>query len=129
MILVLLGLFGGVTVLLVAVGTWAVISYSVADRARELAVRLALGAEGGGIVRLVMRQVTVVAVLGGILGLAGGLGGTHVLQGFLFNTSPRDPRVILVGCSFILAVVSLASYLPARRATRVDPARELKALE
>ena len=125
MLLVLLGVFGGVTVLLAAVGTWAVVSYAVADRVRELAIRVALGAEARSVVRLVMGRVVAASAIGGLVGLAGGLGCTHVVRAFLFETSPRDPRLVAGGVALLALVIVLASYLPARRATRVDPALEL----
>jgi predicted permease len=129
MVLVLLGLFGGVAVLLAAVGTWAVVSYAVADRTRELAVRVALGAKGRRVVQLVVGRVALIASVGGILGVMGGLAGTRVLETFLFDTSPHDPIIFLAGGGFLFAVIFLSGYLPARRATRVDPAQALRALE
>ena len=116
-------------VLLAAVGTWAVVSYAVADRTRELAVRVALGAGGRSVVRLVSQRMVMVSLVGGVLGVLGALGGTRVLEAFLFDTSPHDPAVFLAGGTFLFLVVFLAGYLPARRATKVDPAQALRALE
>jgi len=109
-----------------AVGTWGVVSCSVADRQRELGLRIALGAAGGRILKLVMRKSTLTALLGVVTGLAGAWAGSRVLEAFLWNTSAHDPKVYLGGSVLLFAVV-LASYLPARRATRVDPVEIMKA--
>jgi len=129
MILVLLGMFAGITVLLVAVGTWGVVAFSVADRMRELVLRVALGAERFSVVRLVMHKTTVTALVGVAFGLGGAYAGTRILEAFLWNTSAHDPTTFLLGSLFLLAVVLVASYLPARQATRMDPAQVLRAVE
>jgi predicted permease len=128
-ILVFLGIFASVTVLLVAVGIWGVVAYSVADRTRELVLRMALGAERFSVVRLVIGKTTATALLGVLLGLAGAFAGTRILNAFLWNTSARDPVTFVTASTLVLVIVLVASYLPARRATRVDPAEALRAIE
>ncbi len=129
MILALLGAFASITVLLVAVGTWGVVAYSIADRTRELVLRIALGAERCSVVRLAMSKTAVTALVGVVLGLVGAFAGTRILDTFLWDTSARDPMTFLAGGTFLFAVVLVASYLPARRATSVDPAQVLRSVE
>ena len=126
MILALLGVFAVLTVLLSAVGTWSVVAYSVADRRRELSLRMALGADAWDVLRLVTGQMTLAAGVGIAFGLAGALAGTRLLSAFLWQTKARDPGVFTLGAILLMAVVLLASYVPARRATRLDPAASLK---
>jgi putative ABC transport system permease protein len=125
----LLTIFATITVLLAAVGTWGVVAYSVADRQRELGLRIALGAEGSRVVRLVLRKSTMTALVGVLIGLSGAWAGSRILQAMLWNTSARDPKVFLGGGVLLFAVVLIASYMPARRATRVDPVEVLRAAE
>ena len=125
----LLAVFASITVLLAAVGTWGVVAYSVAARQRELGLRIALGAEGTRVLRLVLRNSTLTALVGVFVGLAGAWAGRRLLESFIWNTSAHDPRVYLGGGVLLFAVVLLASYLPALRATRVDPVEVLKTAE
>ena len=125
----LLTIFAAITVLLAAVGTWGVVAYSVADRQRELGLRIALGAEGARVLRLVLRRSMLTALVGVVFGLAGAFAGSRVLEAFLWDTSARDPRVFLGGAALLFVLVLVASYLPARRATRVDPVEVLRAAE
>ncbi len=125
-LLVLLGLFAGVAVLLAATGTWAVVAVSVADRRRELALRMALGAAGGRVMSMVVKQSALTAVAGVALGLAGAAGGSRLLEVFLWETEPLEPSVYGGGALFLLAVVLLASWVPARGILRLDPAATLR---
>ncbi len=127
MLLGLLGLFSSITILLAAVGAWGVVAYSVADRKAELSLRMALGAERNHVVALVVRKTALTTVLGMAVGLGGAWAGTRLLESFLWETSSRDPATFLGGSGLLFAVVVLATYLPARRATRLDPAEALKA--
>jgi predicted lysophospholipase L1 biosynthesis ABC-type transport system permease subunit len=126
-VLALLALFAVVTILLAATGTWGIVSYAVADRRRELGLRMALGADGGRVLGMVLRQSVMAAVLGIALGLGGALAGTRLLEAFLFQTSARDPRAFAGAAALLFTVVLVASYIPARRATRVDPVEALRA--
>jgi predicted permease len=125
----LLAIFATITVLLAAVGTWGVVAYAVAERRRELGLRIALGAQNTRVLRLVLRRSTLTALVGMIVGLSGGWASSRVLETFLWNTSAHDPRVFLGGGALLFLVVVGASYLPALRATRVDPVEVLKAVE
>jgi putative ABC transport system permease protein len=115
------GFFGALALLLAMIGLYGTLSYLVTQRQTEFGVRMALGAETGSILRLVMRDVIAVLVAGTVIGVGISLAATRVLQQMLFGLGPRDP-VTMIGAAGILAAVALvAGYLPARRATRVDP--------
>jgi putative ABC transport system permease protein len=120
-LMVLVLMFSAIALGLVAVGTYGILSHTVAQRAREIGVRIALGARGGQVLRMILIQGGCLAVGGLLLGVAGALGLRRILAGLLFGIQPTDPAVFLVVAA-VVALVSLAAcYLPARRATRVDP--------
>jgi predicted permease len=121
--------FATVTVLLAAIGTWGVVAYAVAQRQRELCLRMALGAKGSNVLGLVLRRSIWTAVAGVVFGLSGAWAGSRVLEALLWNTSAHDPRIYLGGGALLFSIVLAASYLPALRATRVDPVEVLKAAE
>jgi putative ABC transport system permease protein len=113
--------YAALALLLAAVGLYGVTSYSVTQRTREIGLRMALGAETADVLRIVLRRALLLAGIGLAIGMAGALALGRVVQSLLFATSPAD-AVTLVGVALLLlAVAGLASYLPARRATRVDP--------
>ncbi len=124
--MLLLGLFGGVALLLAAIGMYGVLAFAVAQRSRELGIRQALGADRGAILSLVLTQGLRTAGLGIVLGLGGALALTRFLQSQLFGVAPRDPEVLVGVTLLLLAVSAAACYVPARRATRVDPAEALR---
>jgi predicted permease len=124
---VLVAIFGTLALALAAVGLYGVVSYTVRQREREMAVRLALGAPPGRVVALMLRQGMTPVVLGLVLGLAVAFATTRVLSSLLFEVSATDP-VTFIGVVALLAIVALiASYLPSRRAARVHPAMTLRA--
>lgn len=123
----LLGAFAALAVLLAAVGLYGLLSYGVAQRRHEIGVRMALGATGSGVVRLVLRRSLVLVGLGTVIGLAGSLAVTRVLGSLLFEVTPTDPAALAGAAALLLAVAMLASYVPARRATLVDPLVALRA--
>jgi predicted permease len=125
-VLGLLSVFALVTVLLAATGTWGIVSYAVADRRRELGLRLALGAGDARVVRLVLGQSGRYALGGAVLGFVIFVAGSRVLDAFLYETTRVDPWVFSGGSALLLGVVFLASWLPARQATRVHPVQALK---
>jgi len=121
MTMLLLGLFAALAMVLAAVGVYGVISYSVTQQTHEIGVRMALGAERNDVLWLVVGKGLALALIGVGVGLAGALGLTRFLSSLLFGVRPTDPAIFL-GVSLILAALSMvASYIPARRAARVDP--------
>lgn len=122
----MLGLFAAMGLILAAIGIYGVISYSVSERSHELGLRMALGAQPRHVVRLVLRQAMTLSILGVIVGVAASFAVAPLLARFLYGVKPHDvPTLLLV--SFILIAVSfLASYIPARRATLIDPMETLR---
>ena len=119
--------FGIIALFLAAIGVYGVLSYVVGQRLREIGVRVALGAQRWHVLRLVVRQGLVLALCGIGLGLIGAFGVTRVVGEILYDVSPTDP-VSFVAISLLLAgIACLASYVPARRATAVDPLEALRA--
>jgi predicted permease len=123
----LLGAFAAIAVVLAAVGLYGVISYSVSQRTREIGVRMALGSSPRAIVGSVLRQGLVLAVIGITLGLAGASAATRMVATLLPGTRPGDAAMLSAVAALMLLVAALACYLPARRASRVDPLIALRA--
>jgi ABC-type antimicrobial peptide transport system permease subunit len=121
----LLGAFAGIALLLAVVGVYGVMSYRVRRRTRELGTRVALGATPGAIVRLVLRQAVVLLAAGLGLGAAGALAFGNALAGLLYDVAPHDPVSLTVAALLLGAASVAASYVPARRAARVDPVKAL----
>jgi putative ABC transport system permease protein len=118
---VLLGLFAGVGVVLAAVGIYSVLAYSVTQRTREIGIRMALGAPRSAVMRLVLGQSVGLTVIGIALGVAGAAAVTRYLEGMLFGLTPLDPMTFVAVSLMFAAVATLASWVPARRATHVSP--------
>ena len=123
----LLGLFGGVALLLASLGIYGLIAHSVAQRTQEIGIRMALGAQPAQVLRMVLRQGLTLAALGVVSGLLLSLGATRALEGLLFGVPRTDPLTYASVAALLVGVAMLASLLPARRATRVDPVLALRA--
>jgi putative ABC transport system permease protein len=119
--LTLLGLFGGLALLLSAAGIYGVTSYAVAQRAQEIGIRKALGAQSGDVLRLVIRQAMAAVLPGVVIGLAIALASTRVMKSLLFGVSANDPLTFVAIALSLTLVALLACWIPARRATKVDP--------
>ena len=119
--LVLLGIAGAVALILGLVGVYGVISYGVSQRTLQLGMRMVLGAEAGRVKRMVLRQALLVAGLGTAVGLGLSLWAARAMSSLLFGVSATDPATFVTVSILLIAVALAASYLPARRAARVDP--------
>ncbi|HEX4945386.1 MAG TPA: ABC transporter permease [Blastocatellia bacterium] len=118
---VLLSLFALVAMLLAGLGIYGVMNYSVAERTREIGIRVALGAETRDVLRLVLRQGLMLALLGVALGIAASLALTRLMKSLLFGVSTTDPLTFVAVASLLIFIALLACWIPARRATQVDP--------
>jgi putative ABC transport system permease protein len=123
---VLLSGFGIAALLLAAIGLYGVMASSVRERTRELGVRMALGASPEHLRRAVLRQALGMTTAGVVIGAVGALSTTHLLRALLYDVSPTDPMVLGSVCAILLVVAAVAAYVPARRATQIDPARALR---
>ena len=117
----LLGTFAGLALLLAAIGTYGILAYTVSQRRREIGIHMALGATRGNVMNNVLGQGLRLTALGLAIGLAAAFGLTRLLQTQLFNVKPTDPMTMSAVSGFIAVVAFIACYIPASRATRVDP--------
>jgi predicted permease len=123
----LISAFAIAAVLLAALGIYSVIAFSAALRAQEMAIRIALGSQRSGILRLVFTSAAKLAIAGCILGLLGAATASHLLNSFLFGVSPFDPLVLTLAAVFVLMLALVASLLPAQRAASINPMKALRA--
>jgi ABC-type antimicrobial peptide transport system permease subunit len=122
----MLGIVSTLALLLGAIGLYGILSYVVARRTREIGVRMALGAQASRVQRMVVVQGARVVLVGVTVGLAVAVASTRVLERLLFDVEPADPSTFLSMTAALVAVGLLASWLPARRASRVDPIESLR---
>jgi len=123
----LISAFAIAAVLLAALGIYSVIAFSAALRTQEMAIRLALGSQRSGILRLIFSSAAKLAVAGCALGLLAAAAASHLLNSFLFGVSPFDPLVLALAALFVLILALTASLLPAQRAASIDPMKALRA--
>ena len=126
-VMTLLAISAGLALLLGSVGLYGVVSCMVVQRGREIAIRMAVGAQVADVRRLVLTEAGGLALLGAVLGIAAAVALTRRLQSLLFETSPLDPLVFVAVSTLLIGVCLLASWLPARRAARIDPLTALRA--
>jgi predicted permease len=119
--LVMLGIAGTMALTLGIIGIYGVMSYTVSQRKREIGIRLALGAQGGDVLKIVLRQGTKLALLGVVIGIAAALALTRLMTNLLFGVTAHDPLTFVAVAALLILVALLACYIPARRATLVDP--------
>ncbi|MFB3110454.1 MAG: FtsX-like permease family protein, partial [Gemmatimonadales bacterium] len=124
--LTLMGIFSLVALTLAAIGIYGVLSYSVNQRTQEIGIRMALGARTAQVRRIVVGQGLVLAAIGVAVGMGGAFAATRLLDSMVFGVSVRDPLIFAVVPLTLGLVAALAGYLPARRATRVDPMQALR---
>jgi putative ABC transport system permease protein len=117
----LLGVFSALALVLAAIGVYAVMAYSVAQRTKEIGIRIALGAHSRDVFRLILKQGARLAIAGVVIGVATAFFLRNLVASFVYGLSANDPVIISIVTSVVLLVILLACYLPARRATKVDP--------
>ena len=117
----LLAVFGAIALGLAAIGIYGLMSYTVNQRTHEIGIRMALGAKRGDVLHLVVRHGMMLAIVGVALGTVGALLLTRFFSGMLYGVGVNDPTTLLSVAALLIGVAALASYIPARRATRVDP--------
>ena len=123
----LLGVFAGMALLLAAIGIYGVVSFSVAQRTQEIGVRMALGAQASDVFRLVLREGATLAIIGVVVGIVLSFAATHVIQSWLFGIEPTDIVTFAATAGALIAISITASFVPARRAARVDPLLAIRA--
>jgi putative ABC transport system permease protein len=124
---VLLSMFASVAFVLALVGLYGLMAYSVAQRTFEIGIRMALGADRGRVLRLILGQGLVLVAIGATLGTAAAIGATRLLESFLWGVTPTDPRTFVAVVSALVLVAAVACYIPARRALLIDPMVALRA--
>jgi putative ABC transport system permease protein len=124
--LLLLGGFSFLALALAAVGVYAVMAYSVSQRTREIGIRIALGARSRDVLRLILRQGAKMAIAGSLVGVAGAFFLRKIMAGFLYGLSANDPLILCIVPCIMVLVILLACWLPARKATKIDPMMALR---
>jgi ABC-type antimicrobial peptide transport system permease subunit len=115
------GAFGLLAIILASVGLYEIMAFSVARRTRDIGIRMALGARGSNIVRQVLGETLILMLMDVTIGVPIALAGTRLIGTMLFGLGAADPIAITAACAILAAIAALAGYIPARRASRVDP--------
>ena len=124
--MLLMGLFGGLALVLAAVGIYGLLSYAVTQRTQEMGIRMALGAQVSDVMGLVLKQGMILALIGEAIGVAGAFALTRLIRGLLFGVTPTDTGIFAAVVGVLTIIALFACYLPARRATKVDPLKALR---
>jgi putative ABC transport system permease protein len=123
----LLGVFGILALVLTSTGLYGVVAFTVSRRVREVGIRMSLGADSGSVIKMVLKGAMTLVLIGGVIGLALTVGLTQLISQFLYGVSGTDPITFLGVPAVLAGVALLAAFLPARRASRVDPVEALRA--
>jgi ABC-type antimicrobial peptide transport system permease subunit len=123
----LLGIFAAVALTLAAIGTYGILSYMVTERQREIGIRMALGADNGQVMRMIMGQGLAIAAIGILIGIAGAYALSRLTASLLYGVSPSDPLTFVTVAGVITIVAAAACLVPTRRAMRVDPLEAIRA--
>jgi ABC-type antimicrobial peptide transport system permease subunit len=126
-VVLLLGGFAGLALILASLGIYGVVSYSVAQRAQEIGIRMALGASAGNVQLAILRQTLMLAAAGSVIGAVGSIAASRLIASLLFGVQPGDGVTFAAMIGTLSFVAVLAGYLPARRASRIDPMIALRA--
>jgi len=124
--MLLLSIFAAMALVIASVGIYGVISYGVNQRTYEIGIRMALGAQSGDVMKMVIWRGLSLALIGVTLGLAAALALTRVMKNMLFEVKPNDPVTFALIALLLVVIALIASYIPARRATKVDPLQALR---
>jgi ABC-type antimicrobial peptide transport system permease subunit len=124
--LTLLGIASFMALVLSAIGLYGVVSYVVGERRGEIGIRVALGAQRGEVGRMIVLQSVRLALIGVVVGIAGALATTRLMQSLLFEVQPTDPATLAIVAACLVLLAAVASWVPARRAMRVDPVEALR---
>jgi ABC-type antimicrobial peptide transport system permease subunit len=122
----LLWIFAGTALLISIAGIYGLLAYNVSQRTRDIGLRMALGATRSNVIKMVMRQAVLLLLMGTGIGIVAALSAGSVLRGFLYGVVPYDAATIIGVCVLLLACGLMASYIPARRASRIDPIKALR---
>jgi putative ABC transport system permease protein len=122
----LYGIFAALAVILAAVGIYGVMSYTVSQRTHEIGVRMAIGAQRGDVLKLVIKQGLKLTIIGAAIGVGGGFGLTRLISRYLYGVTATDPLTYILVSVFLAGVAVIACSIPARRAAKVDPAVALR---
>jgi len=122
----LVAVFAGVALLIAVIGIYGVLSYSVSQRTREIGVRMAIGAHQGNVLQLILRQGMTVALMGIAIGMVGAFAFSRVLESMVYGIQVRDPATFLGAGGLLAVAAATACYIPARRASRLDPVVALR---